>query len=198
MKIAGIVAAIALAVVVAFGAFGTGAWFSDTASVSDTIRAGTLDLSVGATGAYTVDLSNVKPGDTFSYTITVRNVGSLAGNFLLGDIVLSEPSEGYNPTNKTANEFAEKLIVTSLTFNDTPVDWGPFDMPSPMTLFALQGIVSDLSDDQGIVLNPSSQIDIGLQMQLDEETGNDFQADGVTVTYNFRLKQIKTPTAYGQ
>jgi len=47
MKIAGIVATIALAVVVAFGAFGTGAWFTEEEAISNVqVQSGNLDLQV--------------------------------------------------------------------------------------------------------------------------------------------------------
>lgn len=74
----------------------TGAFFYDNDTSTNEFAAGTLDLEytiAPGTGASAsdldgsnIDLSNMKPGDTKSFTVTVKNAGSVAG-YLYADAV---------------------------------------------------------------------------------------------------------------
>lgn len=89
-----ILLSLAVIAIVAVGAIGaTRAYFSDTAAISgNTFTAGTLDLKIDAnenSGATQwVDgfanpynpFANVKPGDTDSQILDIKNVGSINGN----------------------------------------------------------------------------------------------------------------------
>lgn len=56
---------------------GTWAAFNDVERVSNTFAAGTLDLGTDYSGTHLFKLSNLKPGDHFTRTLTLSNDGSL-------------------------------------------------------------------------------------------------------------------------
>jgi predicted ribosomally synthesized peptide with SipW-like signal peptide len=100
---------------------GTFAAFSDTeTSVGNTFTAGSLDLKVQNSGGAWVDdpsvesinaaynelVSNLKPGDSGTITIPVKNAGSLPGTatFTIADVVdagnaTPEPEAAFDPDN---------------------------------------------------------------------------------------------------
>lgn len=74
---------------------GTAAYFSaQETSAANTFTAGTLGLSVGQ-AVYSVDMTNMKPGDVKTVTLTIANTGTLPLNYkitnaLTGAIMLGE------------------------------------------------------------------------------------------------------------
>lgn len=74
---------------------GTFAYFSDTESSTDNqIQAGTLDLEVGADNSLNIDVSDGAPGDSWSSSADLANVGSIGGELSVGLNVTSGPSDG--------------------------------------------------------------------------------------------------------
>ena len=82
-KIVPLAASIAIILIAGmFASLGTMAWFNDTETVSvDDIQAGTLNLQVGANDPCTVHvtISNIAPGWSRDFIVTITNTGTLTG-----------------------------------------------------------------------------------------------------------------------
>jgi spore coat-associated protein N len=84
---------------------GSGANFtSTTANPSNIFTAGTLTHSNSKVGAAILTGSNMRPGDTASGTVDIKNTGTLSGVFTLAKTVTAD-------TTAPANPFATKLTV---------------------------------------------------------------------------------------
>jgi hypothetical protein len=67
-------------------AVGSGATFSShTANAANTFTSGTLLQTNSKDGASIVTGSNLKPGDTKTGEVTIKNTGTLAGDFVLSE-----------------------------------------------------------------------------------------------------------------
>lgn len=179
-----------VASVIAGGAFA--AFLDVETSTNNTFTAGTLDLKTNDADGVTQTLyaTNMKPGDTVGpQTITLKNSGSIDGATLDIDVSYVE-SDGTNPpefpVNKTADEFADELIVDTLSYGGTNLlllvtdtDGDGIDMK--------EVAVTDFSGQAGI--NAGLTKDFIIQVTLKDTIGNDFQADGIDVTITFTLNQ---------
>jgi len=129
MKIAGIVATIALAAVVAFGAFGTGAWFTDAATISDVqVQSGNLELEVTW---YADPVATLEPGGAFvpvgwlhiknagDYDMKYRGYVEVTGGTELAPYV--ELKGVVNPAGHQGSYgYPNDVYVTP---NDHPIEW---------------------------------------------------------------------------
>ena len=179
-----------VASVIAGGAFA--AFLDVETSTNNTFTTGTLDLKTNDADGVTQTLyaTNMKPGDTVGpETITLKNSGSIDGATLDIDVSYVE-SDGTNPpefpVNKTADEFADELIVDTLSYGGTNLlllvtdtDGDGIDMK--------EVAVTDFSGQAGI--NAGLTKDFIIQVTLKDTIGNDFQADGIDVTITFTLNQ---------
>jgi spore coat-associated protein N len=87
---------------------GSGADFtSTTANPSNIFTAGTLTHSNSKAGAAILTASNMRPTDTASGTVDIKNTGSLSGNFSLTKTVTAETAA-----------FASKLTVAITDLGD--------------------------------------------------------------------------------
>ncbi|MGB6881750.1 MAG: TasA family protein [Microgenomates group bacterium] len=79
----GIVIAVLLIGVMAFGVIGSGAWFTDAETAENNLfTAGTLDLKVDGLddpNVIHIAIDDMKPGDTENQYWTLKNVGSICG-----------------------------------------------------------------------------------------------------------------------
>ena len=88
---------------------GSGADFtSQSANPSNVFTAGTLTHSNSKSGAAILTAANMRPGDTASGTVDIKNTGSLSGNFSLTKTVTAETAA-----------FASKLTI-AITDNGDP------------------------------------------------------------------------------
>jgi len=185
--------AIAFMLAVAVIGVGTFAYFADTESSSDNqFTAGTLDLKTDdADGvSRTLYATSMAPGDTEGpSTIVLKNSGSVDGSTL--DIAFSyvESDGSPNSVDKTPDDTAGMMEVTTLTYGThdllTAVDDGEHNGNGYVDIYDLAD--SDLSGQTGIGISVPK--DFIIEVQLRSNTGNDFQADGVTVTMTFTLNQ---------
>ena len=133
----------------------------------------------------------MKPGDSVGpETITLKNNGTIDGSTLDIDISYVE-NDGTEPTDpnlqvdKTADEFADELIVNTLTY-------GGVDLLAGITDADGDGVdlkevaAADLSGQAGITASATK--DFAIEVTL-KDVGNDFQADGIDVTFTFTLNQ---------
>jgi spore coat-associated protein N len=101
-KMVGILFALLLAAMMAVG---SGANFNSTsANANNVVAAGTLSHTPGTNGAF-LQISNIKPGETKSGTITMTNTGSVDGLMAVGGEVATDSTAPANP-------FAERLNLT--------------------------------------------------------------------------------------
>lgn len=102
---------------------GSGADFtSTTANPSNVFTAGTLSHTNSKNGAAILTSSNMRPGDTASGTVDIKNTGSLSGTFSLAKTVTAE----------TAG-FASKLTVVVTDTGDPACVSG---CPAPSTVYS--------------------------------------------------------------
>jgi len=198
-----LVSMMTIALVAALIGGGIYAAFSDVeTSTGNEFIAGTLDLKLtdadetlqdGVTGS--IGATNMKPDDSGTVTgwIKVKNSGTLDGTLTL-TISLSEPTEPSEPTDPdldtelTADEFADGVIATVLTY-DTTTDLLADVTDDDSDGKDLKEIADDIvSYDLG-TLGAGVENQLDITVYLDDACGNDFQADGVDVTFSFTLNQ---------
>jgi len=182
---------IAFVLFISWAGVGTWAYFSDTeTSTNNQLTAGTLDLKTNDDDgvAQTLYATNMKPGDTVGpATIQLRNTGSVDGSTL--DIAFSyvESDGSPNAVNKSADATAAVMEVTTLNYGGSSLLTSVNDENSNGYKDIQDLKNADLTGQSG--LNASATKNFEIAVQLRSETGNDFQADGITVTMTFILNQ---------
>ena len=173
---------------------------SETSSGNEFIS-GTLDLKLsdanetlqdGVTGS--IGATGMKPDDagTVSGWIKVKNSGSLSGTLTL-TITLSEPTEPAEPTDPgldtelTAAQFADGVIATTLTYDVTNLLLAVTDDDADGK--DLKEIADDIVSYSLGTLGAGAEKQLDMTVYLDDACNNDFQADGVAVTFTFTLTQ---------
>ena len=174
---------------------GTYAYFSDVeTSASNILTAGTLDLKTNDADGVTatLDATNMAPADIEGpATVTLKNAGSLDGASLDIDISYVE-SDGSEPTDAglandlTADEFADELLVDTLTYGGTDLLTGITDADAD-GIDMKEVAAADLTGQAGI--NATLSKDFVVQVTLKSGAGNDVQGDGIDVTFTFTLNQ---------
>jgi predicted ribosomally synthesized peptide with SipW-like signal peptide len=176
---------------IGMSAIGTWAYFSDIETIqNNTFAAGTLDLKTGDSDGVSQTLlaTNMAPGDTVGpETIILNNAGSVAGSTMDLSFSYVENDNGTNPTNMTANQTAAMLEVTTLDYNSSSI-LGTVSDSQPNGYIDIEDLYNaDLSGQSGIA--DSANKVFGIEVKLRDNTGNDFQEDGVTITMTFTLNQ---------
>lgn len=182
--------AIAFMLLIGMAGIGTWAYFSDVeTSTGNTLTAGTLDLKTddvdGVTG--TITLANMKPGDSTSGNITLKNTGSIDGTTL--DIVFSygESDGSPNVVDMDADDTAAMIEVTTLDYDSSSLLGGISDGNGNFYTDIEDLKNTNLTGLGGITASATKDFDIAVQLRT--ETGNDFQADGINITMTFTLNQ---------
>lgn len=169
----------------------TFAYFSDTeTSPGNQLTAGTLDLKTNDVDGVvqTLYATNMKPGDTIGpSTIQLKNAGSVAGLTL--DIAFSyvESDGTPNTVNKNANDTAGMMEVTTLSYDGSNLLGSVSDVNGNGYKDIYDLVNADLTGQSG--LNASATKNFDIAVQLRSETGNDYQADGISATMTFILNQ---------
>ncbi|MDI6631481.1 MAG: TasA family protein [Thermoanaerobacteraceae bacterium] len=149
-----LIALLGVLLVAALAGAGTFAYFSDTeTSTGNTFAAGTIDLTLNQSAPAPINLTNMKPGDDVSATITVQNVGSLAGK-LYADASYTEQDNTNTTeftTNMTADQTAKMLLITAFTADSIDIlsQIPDVDTDSRKTVYDL------VNDPSGIDLTPA-------------------------------------------
>jgi len=181
-----------LALVAVLGVGGAFAVFSDTETSEDnTFTAGTLDLKVddaddpGVTTKITID--NMKPGDTGSVDIEVKNDGTIDGvadlhikNLVNAENVVTEPEVGASGEDGTEpGELGAYLLVT-ITYAGGPAADPVVNVP-----------LNDLDCQNKILgdLLAGETKTITISWELPSATGNCVQSDSCTFDIEFSLDQ---------
>ncbi len=170
--------------------WGTYSWFSDTETSSgNTFTAGTIDLKVDGKddplGAY-FNIGNVKPGDSGSKTIALKNDGTIGGTAKI-HIKNVANTEGTNPEPET--DTAEpgdlgKYLVLKIWYDAEGDGFEADDL-----------IVTDEVNDLNSVSTTLGSLGAGLtrnvkiDWELPSGVGNDIMGDIVTFDIEFSLVQ---------
>jgi spore coat-associated protein N len=180
------IAAAAIAAIAIGG--GTYAAFSDTETgPTGTLAAGTINLTVG--GSITpasLDLSKLKPGDSFDATITVKNDGNLTGT-LFGDYSLTGSEGGCTAAEINPANYPNSVAPTC----DAN---GPGNLISALVVTVGGQAVSPLAPGsaagvQQFDLAPGASQSYAIHVSLPASTGNEVQSDTASLTSKLTLKQ---------
>ncbi len=181
---------IAFMLLIGMGGIGTWAYFQDTeTSTGNVLAAGTLDLKTDLADRVTATLtaSTMKPGDSVSGSIALKNTGSVAGASL--DLVFSyvDSDDSPNPVPMSANATAAVIELTELNLGGSDLLPGISDY-QPNGYIDIEDLQNaNLSDPAGI--DASGTRTFSITVQLRGDTSNDFQSDGITITMTFTLNQ---------
>jgi len=182
---------VAFMLLIGMAGIGTWAYFSDVeTSTGNVLTAGTLDLKTDDVDGVSQTLlaTNMAPGDSVGpEIITLKNTGSVAASSL--DLAFSyvESDGGTNPINRNANDTAAMLEVTALNYGGSSILGSISDGNSNLYKDIEDLKNADLSGQSGIGASATKDFEIAVVLRA--ETGNDFQADGITVTMTFTLNQ---------
>ena len=196
---------IAVAVIIALITTGTWALFSDTeTSTGNEFQAGTIDLTLGESGGAPITLTNMKPGDTASGTMTVTNVGTLPGSLYASSGYVENDMTSAPTPDMTADEVAKMLLITAFTADtvdilsqipdtDTDSRITVYDMVNDTTGAAVTDYDDPASGHGWFSYDTNMALaevhTYALTLQFDTAAGNDYQGDGITWTFEFLLTQ---------
>jgi len=181
---------IAFMLLISMGGIGTWAYFQDTeTSTGNVFAAGTLDLKTDDVDGVTQTLyaSNLKPGDNVSGSITLKNIGSVAGSSL--DLVFSyvESDSSPNPAPMSADATAAVIELTTLNYGGSSL----LGSVSDANINGYKDVEdlknANLAGQTGI--DASATKDFTITVQFRGDAGHDFQSDGINITMTFTLNQ---------
>lgn len=172
---------------------GTMALFSDTESSSgNTIQAGTVELDIGGSGSFDFSAS-LAPTQETAGTVTLVNSGSIQGSVDVDVTANTESDASPNDQDVTAQEVAQNLEVTALTYGGSDITSQISANSSPPTLDELANNLHDGTETtQNDLINladpTSGGTDFSITLRL-KDVGNEFQSDGVQIDFTFHLNQ---------
>jgi predicted ribosomally synthesized peptide with SipW-like signal peptide len=182
---------IAFMLLIGMAGIGTFAYFSDVETIAgNQISAGTLDLKTNDTDgvSQTLYATNMAPGETVGpQTITLRNGGSEDGSTLDLSFSYVESDGSPNPTNMSANATASMIELTTFKYGGVSL-LGSIPDNNTNGYKDIEDLKNaDLSGRSGINASGTKVFEIAVRLR--PETGNDFQADGISLTMTFILNQ---------
>lgn len=170
---------------------GTMAYFSDTESSSNnTIQAGTLELSFGGDGSFDMS-ATLEPGQSVVGSVTLVNDGTVPGSIDVS-ADYTENDAGTNNKDMTADEVAKVLNVLMLEYDGTDElgQVSDVDGDGNKTVYDLANndVESD-GDDVVDLPDPGGGKTFTVELEVDSGAGNDYQDDGIDITFTFDLNQ---------
>jgi predicted ribosomally synthesized peptide with SipW-like signal peptide len=183
--------ALAFLLMMGISAIGTWAFFLDSeSSTGNTFAAGTLDLKTNDVDGVSQTLlaTNMAPGETIGpETIILKNSGSLDSASVDIEFSYSESDNPKNPVDKSADETAALIEVTTLIYSGSSILSAITDnnYNGYRDIYDLR--TSSLNDLSGIDASDSKDFTIAIKAR--NIVGGDFQADGIIITITFTLHQ---------
>ena len=188
-KIVGL--SLALVLVIGITGAATFANFAENETSSGNIlAAGTLDLKTNdADGvSHILYAAAMSPGDTAaSSALTLKNTGTVDGATLDITFSYAESDGAPNTVPETADDTAAKMEVTALDYGGSSLLGSIIDININTYPDLYDLAHSGLTGLPGISAGSSKSFDISVRLRND--TGSDFQADGITMTMTFTLQQ---------
>jgi len=193
-------AIVLIGIVAMLAGAGTFAYFSDTeTSTGNTFTAGTLDLKIrngdeswgdGVTSTWT--MSNMKPGDTCTGFLGLRNEGTVSADHLeiTCSSIVTDPAGPESDTEEGTTDMDEAMEITHMLYYD---DTWSVDLLALLIDHNGNGI-KDLDDfeTQGFDDLPPPNGATWFEMDLRFHptlADNDYQGDTLTTTITFTLNQ---------
>ncbi|SFR93119.1 SipW-cognate class signal peptide [Halomicrobium zhouii] len=173
---------------------GTMAYFTDTETSSDnTISAGTLKLDFDGSGTFEFNTA-LAPTQTTEESVTLIKNGSVNGSL---DVDVSyKESDGDNndpEEDVTADQVAENLEVVTLEYGGDTLLTEDQNLSGTPTLYDLEnnehGANESTQNDLINLDDPGTGgkvFTVGFRLK---DVGNEFQSDGVSITFDFYLNQ---------
>lgn len=187
---------------------GTWAYFSDTETSSTNIlSAGTLDLKLNSGDAdvttITASVSDVKPGDSNSGSVTLQAGGTLAGelDITLSAITNTQGSGGTEYEASGSGELGANAYISIYIDVDQSGTWNtgdlelendetivPYDTDSTLDGGTIDSFDSDSWDDiySGTFTGPD---DFRIEWNIPTGVGNSIQGDSASFDISFVLEQ---------
>ncbi|WP_257350450.1 CalY family protein [Pseudalkalibacillus decolorationis] len=165
---------------------GTYAYFSDTATSTNTFAAGTLDLSVDPQEIINVD--NIKPGDTMLRSFELVNGGSLD----IKNVVVNTDYSVTDAAGDNVGDFGEHIRVNFM-FNvdklDVPV-WSTTladlkAMSSEAVKAQFEHMFGDEWGSEGLVAGSSDLLYVQFEFVDNGADQNEFQGDSLQLVWDF-------------
>lgn len=169
---------------------GTMAYFSDTETSQNQIRAGTLavDFQDPANASFSMTLA---PEQSQTHTLTLVNAGTVTGSLDV-DVEYNENDGATGSADMTADEVAQNLEITTLNYNSTDVrtQISPSSSPPTLAELASNGIGESPPPENDLIDlgDPGGGTDFEIEFTL-KNVSDDYQGDGVDVTFEFYLNQ---------
>jgi spore coat-associated protein N len=162
---------------------GTFAYFSDSVQTNNKVNAGTLDLGVADIDDEGVlfEFANKKPGDTFDYTFSLRNEGSLD----IRDVTLYS---GHMIRDKdgeiTENGFAEQILLTSVKVNEDEL------IDEAITIADLKENELVLIEDFGSG-DEDAAVYVAFEFIKTDDSQNKYQGNSLELEWTFEAMQTE-------
>jgi len=154
-----------------------------------------VDLELSGEGASSWNISNIKPGDSGTKSVTLKNTGTNAGKVTIwvSDIV---STEGANPESETSDTAEPGELDAYLALNLTS-DRLTTNIVLPVTLNQFPQSLSSPTYIRISPLNAGETLDLTWHWALPPGTNNDVQGDGVSFTINYTIEELPAPPAGG-
>lgn len=167
------------------------AYFSDSkASSANTVETGTLELSFGNGGSFDMS-TTLEPGQSVVGSVTLVNDGTITGSVDVS-ASYSENDASNNNTDMSDDDVARSLNVLTLDYDGTSelgqVTDGDGDGNKTIYDLANNDLETD-GDDVIDLADPGGGKTFTVEIELDSSVGNDYQDDGIDITFTFDLNQ---------
>ncbi len=147
-----------------------------------------VDLELGGEGATPWVIGGIKPGDSGTKTVELRNVGTADGYVTIWfDEIVS--GEGLNPESETGDTSEPGELADYLEFNVTAAGLGT-NLSLPATINDLPHSFASSDYIEVIPLRAGETVDLEWQWELPWDTGNVVQGDSITFTTTYLLQEI--------
>jgi predicted ribosomally synthesized peptide with SipW-like signal peptide len=186
----------------------TGAYFTDTeTSPTNVFAAGTLDLATDQ-GQYTtlpIQVTNVKPGDSGTGMIRLKNVGTIMGDIIAATINKTEDKENGCSTPEALvdntgcgnpgigegelDDYLKLTVWMDTDGNGILNGTETYFASSSQSLSLLNGITFLPSSEVSLSANQTADIKVKWEADPTHSGGNIFQSDSTSFSLTFDFKQ---------
>ncbi len=162
---------------------GTYAYFSDHKISENTFASGTLDLSVNPNTL--INVKNMKPGDSFLRSFTLKNNGSLD----IGKVIIETDYTVIDAKGDNTEDFGEHISVEfllNMDKNNQPIYKTSLSKLKDMSPDAVaRNITIPAIGKEGLPSGASDRLVVKFSFVDNGEDQNQFQGDTLNLEWNF-------------